>query len=177
MGKHSAPESPGFWRAVIIAGLRYLVILVLLGAVAFGVYKLAFDNDEDATADESLDALPTDPFLSPDPTDLVESPTPSPDPAASPPATGRTQILDASNSTPRLDDAERKLEEAGYEVVARGNAATPRERTTVFYHPGSQQLAEAVASLLGASLVEPVGTLNLDPAIPVTVIIGPDYAG
>lgn len=164
---------------MIIAGLRYLVMIVLLGAVAFGVYRLAFDSeDQEPAADETLDALATDPFLTPEPTDTELTTTPSPDPNASPAqATGKAQVLDASNSAARLDAAERKLVEAGYEVVAKGNAATPRERTTVFYQPGNQQMGEAVASLLGASLVEPVGDLNLDQAIPVTVIIGPDFAG
>ena len=173
MGKHSAPESPGFWRAVFIAGLRYAVIVGLLAAVGFGIYKLAFDNnDAQPAAEEDLSPLPVDPFIEETPTEASPSPTASPAPA-----TGRTQVLDASNSQARLDAAERKLEEAGYSVVAKGNAATPRETTTVFYHPGNQQLAEAVASLLGASMVSPVGDLNLDPSIPVTVIIGPDYAG
>jgi hypothetical protein len=175
MGKHSLPDSPGFWRAVIIAGLRYLVVIALLAGVAFGIYKLAFDREADSPeTEETLSPLPTDPFVETSP-----EPTPTPTGTASPvvPGTGRTQVLDASNSAARLDAAERKLEEAGYDVVAKGNASTPREKTTVFYHPGNQQLAEAVASLVGATLVQPVGDLRLDPAIPVTVIIGPDYAG
>ncbi|HEX2150014.1 MAG TPA: LytR C-terminal domain-containing protein [Actinomycetota bacterium] len=176
MGKHSLPESPGFWRAVIIAGLRYLVVIALLAGVAFGIYKLAFDNSgETPETEDTLSPLPTDPFVEETPTEA--SPGASPTATAVPQGTGKTQVLDASNSTQRLDAAERKLEEAGYDVVARGNASTPREKTTVFYHPGSQQMGEAVASLIGATLVQPVGDLNLDPAIPVTVIIGPDYAG
>lgn len=174
MGKHSLPESPGFWRAVIIAGLRYLIVIALLGGVAFGIYRLVFDKDADNPETETLSPLPTDPFVetSPEP-----SPTVSASPSAPVQGTGKTQVLDASNSAARLDAAERKLEEAGYDVVAKGNASNPREKTTVFYHPGSQQMGEAVASLIGATLVQPVGDLNLNPDIPVTVIIGPDYAG
>jgi hypothetical protein len=177
MGKHSLPESPGFWRAVVIAGLRYLVVIALLAAVAFGIYKLAFDSGGDTPeTEETLSPLPTDPFIEESPTpDPTLSPSPSP--SAPVQGTGRTQVLDASNSTARLDAAERKLEEAGYDVVAKGPAATPRELTTVFYHPGNQQMGEAVASLVGATLVQPVGDLSLDPAIPVTVIVGPDFAG
>ena len=179
MGKHSAPESPGFWRAAIIAGMRYLLIVALLGAVAFGVYKLAFDRGQtNATAEEDDSALPTDPFLEETPTgNTSPSPTSTPSPTASARGAGRTQVLDASNSPGRLNAAERKLREAGYEVAFKGNAATPREKTTVFYHPGNQEMAEAVGDLLGATLVQPVGALNLDRTIPVTVIIGPDYAG
>ena len=177
MGKHSAPESPGFWRAVIIAGLRYLVIAALLGAVAFGIYKLAFDRgDTNQTAEDDVTVVPTDPFVEDTPTGVC-SPSPTATPTTTARATGRTQVLDASNSRERLNAAERKLTEAGYEVVFKGNASTPRERTTVFYHPGNQEMAEAIGDLLGAPLIQPVGTLNLDPAIPVTVIIGPDYAG
>ncbi|CAN5810527.1 hypothetical protein BH23ACT12_BH23ACT12_13260 [soil metagenome] len=171
MGKHSLPESPGFWRAVIIAGLRYLVVIALLAAVAFGIYKLAFDRGGDSPeTEETLSPLPTDPFIE-------ESPTPETTPTAPAQGTGRTQVLDASNSSARLDAAERQLEEAGYDVVAKGPASTPRDKTTVFYHPGNQQMGEAVASLVGATLVQPVGDLNLDPAIPVTVIVGSDFAG
>lgn len=176
MGKHSLPDSPGFWRAVTIAGLRYLVVVAVVAAVAFGIYKVAFENDG-ATPDteETLSPLPTDPFLEETPPEATPSSEPAPSEA--PPATGKTQVLDGSDSQARLDAAEAKLEEAGYEVVAKGTAATPRELTTVFYHPGSQQLGEAVASLLGATLVQPVGDLRLDPSIPVTVVVGADYAG
>src|SRR5688572_4247898 len=108
MGKHSLPDSPGFWRAVIIAGLRYLVVIALLGGVAFGIYKLAFDKEADSPeSEETLSPLPTDPFLeSPEPT-----PTASASASASPvvQGTGRAQVLDASNSAARLDAAERKL--------------------------------------------------------------------
>lgn len=179
MGKHSLPDSPGFWRAVTLAGFRYLVVLVLILAVGFGVYKLVFDRpDETPVAEETLSPLPTDPFIpeSPTPTDTA-SPGASPSPTATQAGSGRTQVLDGSSSQARLDSAERKLEEAGYDVVAKGNASSPYEKTTVFYHPGSQQMGEAVASLVGASLVQPVGDRNLDPAIPVTVVVGPDYAG
>jgi hypothetical protein len=179
MGKHSLPESPGFWRAVIIAGLRYLVVIALLGAVAFGIYKLAFNRDGDTPETEETLSPPTDAFVEETPTDDA-SPSPSPTPSASASVvqgTGRVQVLDASNSAARLDAAEDKLEEAGYDVVAKGNARTPRERTTILYQPGNQQMGEAIASLLGASLVEPPGTNNVDPDIPVTVLIGPDYAG
>lgn len=180
MGKHSLPESPGFWRAVIIAGLRYLVVIALLGAVAFGIYKLAFDNPDERPETEETLSPPTDPFPEETPTDT--SPSASPRPTASAPASpvqgrGNVQVLDASNSAARLDASERKLEEAGYDVVDKGNARTPVERTTVLYQPGSQQMGEAIASLLGASLVEPPGTRNVDPAIPVTVLVGPDFAG
>lgn len=178
MGKHSLPESPGFWRAVIIAGLRYLVVIALLGAVAFGIYKLAFDNPDDTPETEETLSPPTDPFLEETPTDASPSASPTPSASASPVrGTGKVQVLDASNSAPRLDAAEDKLEEAGYDVVAKGNARNPVERTTVLYQPGNQQMGEAIASLLGASLVEPPGTRNVDPAIPVTVLVGPDYAG
>jgi hypothetical protein len=176
MGKHSLPDSPGFWRAVFLAGLRYLVVLALLAAVGFGVYKLAFDREEPAATEETLSPLPTDPFLPESPTP-TESPSPASPSPSSPAAGTKAQVLDGSNSQPRLDAAERKLEEAGYDVVAKGNASSPYEKTTVFYHPGAQQTAEAVASLVGASLVQPVGDRNLDPAIPVTVVVGPDYAG
>lgn len=173
MGKHSAPESPGFWRAVMIAGLRYLVIVALIAAVGFGIYKLAFDRDNgEPAAEEELSPLPADPFREESP-DAGASPSPS----VAATATGKAQVLDASNSRARLDAAERKLEQAGYDVVAKGNAANPRDKTTVVYHPGNQQMGEAVASLLGVGLVQPVGEMNLDPAIPVTVIIGPDFAG
>lgn len=177
MGKHSLPESPGFWRAVILAGLRYLVVVVLVVAVGAGIYRLAFNGDEsDPSTDEELSPLPVDPLPeelpSVPPTDEV-SPTPT-DPAQ---ATGRTQVLDGSGSQARLDAAELKLQEAGYEVAFKGNAASTYERTIVVYHPGNQQMGEAVASLLGAGLVEPMGTRNLDPAIPVAVLLGPDFAG
>jgi ABC-type transport system substrate-binding protein len=176
MGKHSLPESPGFWRAVIIAGLRYLVVIALLGAVGFGIYKLAFDNEGDGPETEEALSPPTETFLEETPTGASPSPTASPSPSPIQ-GTGRVQVLDASNSAQRLDAAERKLEEAGYDVIAKGNAKNPKERTTILYQPGNQQMGEAIASLLGASLVEPPGTHNVDPAIPVTVLIGPDYAG
>lgn len=181
MGKHSAPESPGFWRAVIIAGLRYLVVLALLGAVGFGIYKLAFEGDDaEPASEEDITALPEDPFAGETPTASPTAsgePSPSGSPSRSASPGGRTQVLDASGSPARLDSAAQKLESAGYEVIAKGTTTTALDKTTVFYHPGNQEMAEAVADLLEVALVQPVGTRRLDPSIPVAVIIGPDYAG
>lgn len=170
MGRHSLPESPGFWRAVILAGLRYLVVLILIVAVGFGAYNLFFDRGADESDAEGEFTPPaTDPFDFEEPAEQTPDPTPE--------STGRVQVLDGSNSAPRLNAAGDKLEEAGYEVVAREPLAATQERTVVAYHPGQQQMAEAVASLLGIALVEPVGDRNLNPDIPVSVLIGPDYAG
>lgn len=177
MGKHSLPESPGFWRAVILAGLRYLVVIVLVVAVGAGVYRLVFDRDEpDSATEEELSPLPIDP-LPEDPPPVTPTDGVSPTPTDPAQTTGRTQVLDGSGSQARLDAAERKLLDSGYEVASKGNAASTYERTIVVYHPGHQQMGEAVASLLGAGLVEPVGTRNLDPSIPVAVLLGPDFAG
>jgi LytR cell envelope-related transcriptional attenuator len=101
MGKHSLPESPGFWRSVFIAGFKYMVVAAVLAGLGFGIWKLVGNNNEPAAPDaaESLAPLPTDPDLdfSPVPEDTgaegsaggtggTPSPGASVSPAASPTA-------------------------------------------------------------------------------------------
>lgn len=167
MGKHSASESPGFWRAVIIAIFRYLVVVLAIAAVGFGIYRFVF---ADVEPEESPDGLEETPTLGAD----FASPTPTPTPLM---GQGEdVQILNGTSSEEKPTLVEQKLVDNGYEIVAREPAASPYDQTTVFYQPDSQQLGTTVASLLGATIVREA-TENLDPAIPVTVVVGEDYSG
>jgi len=205
MGKHSLPESPGFWRSVSIAGFKYIVVAAVLAGLGFGVWRLVGNNDEPSSPDpaESLPPLPTDPDLafSPVPEETGgeggtgSSPAPgaSPSPAAPsttvpaaspgatpasppPPGTGRIQVLDGAGSGIRAAKAKQQIQGAGYAVVAEGATSRPYEKTTVFYQPGNEQLARDVAALVGATDVL-VAPVNLDKSIPLAVVIGSDYPG
>lgn len=165
MGKHSAPESPGFWRAVIIAFFRYLVVLLAIAAVGFGIYRFVFADVEPEQGPGGLEETPTlgADFTSPSPTALIGQ--------------GEdVQILNGTASEEQPTLVEQKLVANGYEIVAREPAASQYEQTTVFYQPDSQQLGTTVASLLGATVVREA-TENLNPDIPVTVVVGADYSG
>lgn len=70
--------------------------------------------------------------------------------------------------------AAKRLEEAGYTVVATQNASRRYDKTTIFYQPGFKQMAEGVARTLGVGSVQPA-LENLDKQIPVTAVIGDDY--
>lgn len=164
MGKHSAPESPGFWRAVVIAGFRYLLVVLAIAAVAFGVYRFVFAED---APEEDL-------------ADLDGSPASSEDPSPSePPVAGQgegVQILNGTASEEKPSAVAQKLVANGFEIVAQEPAVSSYEKTTVFFQPDSEQLGQTIASLLRAEVLREA-TENLDPAIPVTVAVGEDYSG
>lgn len=86
------------------------------------------------------------------------------------------QVLDGANSGIRAAKAKRKVQQSGYEVVFEGATSRPYQVTTVFYQPGNEELARALQSVVGATDVLPAPA-NLDKSIPVTVVIGADYAG
>lgn len=103
MGKHSLPESPGFWRSVFIAGFKYLVVAAVLAGLGFGIWKLVGNNDEpnQPNPSESLPPLTTDPELAispvPEETGAEGGTGGSPSPGASAsPATTTTTRLSAS---------------------------------------------------------------------------------
>ena len=201
MGKHSLPESPGFWRSVVIAAGKYILIAAVLAGLGFGIYRLVSNDEPQPEPVESLPPLPTDepdlafsplpedtaspletatasPGATPSPTSTV-SPTasPGPTPTASPAAGGRrVQVLDGSGSGLRAARAKQQIETGGYEVVATGATSRPYEKTTVFYQPGNEQTARDLASLIGAADVL-VAPANLDKTVPLAVVVGPDYAG
>ncbi len=193
MGKHSLPESPGFWRSVVIAVSKYLILAAILAGLGFGIYTLVSnDGAEEPEPAESLPPLPTaEPDLDfspvpeetpPTPGDtevgLTPTPTPSPTTTASPPAAGgrRMQVLDGAGSGIRAARAVQQLQGAGYEVVATGATSRPYEKTTVFYQPGNEQTARDAARVVGAADVL-VAPENLDKTIPLAVVIGADYPG
>ncbi len=203
MGKHSHPESPGFWRSVVIAGFKYVLIAAVVAGLGFGIYQLVRDDEppEPDTAEpvESLPPLPTDEpvlDLSPPPDDATPtpgeeegtpsplpsptrtaSPTPTPTTTASPAVGGRRmQVLDGAGSGIRAARAVQQLEGAGFQVVATGATSRPYERTTVFYQPGNEPLAREAAGVVGAADVL-VAPANLDKSVPLAVVIGADYPG
>lgn len=165
MGKHSAPESPGFWRAVIIAGFRYLVVVLALAAIGFGIYRFVFADPEPTENAADLDGPAASPEAasSPSPADVVGQGE-------------EVQVLNGTAVAEKLTQAVQKLTSNGFVVVETGQAASMYQMTTVFYQQDQQPLAQNVASLLAAGVVEPA-TENLDPAIPVTVVVGDDYSG
>lgn len=179
MGKHSLPESPGFWRAVIIAGFRYLLILALVGALGFGLYKLVVDRSSSAPPPSQGASLPASPPQATPSPSGASVPTPAALQASSASAaegSGRVQVLDGAASATRAAQAEQKLKQAGYEVTAVGKTSRPYEKTTVFYQPGFQQMAEAIGSLMGATAIT-AALDNLDKSIPVSVVVGADFTG
>lgn len=168
MGKHSSPDS-AFWRSVVIAGASRLGIVILILLVAFAFWRLVIRRD---ASDQPPGEVPGE--LSPSPAvDL----SPEPSPAASPGAgEGRIQVLNGSGSAPKVQAAQSKLEQAGYEVAASDATARSYARTTVFYQPGAQPRADAIVSLLGLGVTQPAPE-NLDKSIPIAVVIGADYPG
>lgn len=198
MGRHSAPDSPGFWRAVVIAGVKYLLVAAVLAGIGYGAWTLLRGDGPQAEPSEVLPSPSPEPVeeldlepvpeenVSPDPeveatpsvspTSVATTPT-SPGPAGSPvPGTGRVQVLDGAGSGIRAAKAKLKIQQSGYEVVFEGATSRPYQVTTVFYQPGNEDLARALQSVVGATDVLPAPD-NLDKSIPVAVVIGADYAG
>ncbi|MEX2588461.1 MAG: LytR C-terminal domain-containing protein [Actinomycetota bacterium] len=166
MGKHSAPESPGFWRAVVIAGFRYLLVVVAIAAVGFGIYRFVFADEAPGGQPEAPGGAEGSPGVS------TQEPSPSP-------VIGQgeaVQVLNGTVSDEKPTLVAQKLTASGYEIVAQEPAVSSYEKTTVFFQPGQEPLGNTIASLLKAEVLREA-TENLDPAIPVTVAVGEDYSG
>lgn len=86
-------------------------------------------------------------------------------------------MLDGANSGIRAAKAKQKVQQSGYEVVAEGATSRPYLVTTVFFQPGNEALARSIQSVVGATDVLPAPASLSDKSIPVTVIVGADYAG
>lgn len=169
MGKHSSPESATFWRSALIVGASRLGVVLLILLVALGFWRLVIRRDEPEPPPEEI---PGEESGSLPGIDLPPDTSPTP-PAA---GQGRIQVLNGSGDAKKLSGAEAKLEQAGYEVVARANTSRPYPATTVFFQPGSQEGADAVVTLLGVGVVQPAPD-SLDESIPIAVVIGADYPG
>jgi hypothetical protein len=170
VGKHSSPESATFWRSAFIVAARRFGVVLLILLVALGLWRLVIRRDEAGQPSEEIPgeesgALPGVDF-SPDP-----SPTPS-----GPGGGGKVQVLNGSGAADKSSAAEAKLEQAGYEVLAKANSSRPYPKTTIFFQPGSQEAADAIVSLIGVGVVQPAPE-GLDKSIPVAVVVGADYPG
>lgn len=176
MGRHSLEDERVFWRSFGLTLLKWVGVATLPVLAAFGIWRLVSSEDvEPETPRPSLaGALSPSPNLaSPSPEPSPQSPAPSVSP--SPVATkGELQVLNATGVPGSGVQAAKRLEEAGYTVVATQNASRRYEKTTIFYQPGFKQMAEGVARTLGVGSVQPA-LENLDKQIPVSAVIGNDY--
>lgn len=163
MGRHSLEDERAFFRSVLLFVLKWVTLALLPLLAASGFIRWVLQADEERKG----------------PPTVTASPAPSPSPGPSPsPATGqlrgRIQVLNGSSAEGAGNRAADRFRSAGYEVVAVEKAARPYERTTVFYQPGSEQVAREIAAVVGAEIVEPAPA-NLDKTIPVTVVLGEDF--
>jgi hypothetical protein len=104
--------------------------------------------------------------------------TGSPAPAATPTATTTAvtvQVLNGTDVKGLGGRAAEKLRTKGYEVVAVKNAVNMYETTIVYYQPGFQRTASEVVAVLGTGSARPAPA-NLQKDIPLSVVVGKDYA-
>jgi hypothetical protein len=172
VGKHSLPDSPAFWRSLLIFGARRFGVVLLILLVALGFWRLVIRRDESGRQPREIPG--EDSGILPS-IDFSPEPTPSPSPTAAA-GRGKIQVLNGGGSAPKATAAEGKLKQAGYEIAARAVSSRPYQRTTIFYQPGSQPAANAIVTLLGVGVVQPAPD-NLDKSIPVAVVVGADYPG
>ncbi|MDQ4148823.1 MAG: LytR C-terminal domain-containing protein [Actinomycetota bacterium] len=162
MGKHSDPST--FWRSVVIGMASTVGLVVLALLVAFAVWRLVINRDG---SDRPTEAIPEDASLPGLDAGVVASPTATT-------GAGRVQVLNGSGSNSKAEAAREKLEQEGYEVVTTGMTSRPYPRTTIFYQPGAQVIADAIVSVYGLGTSQPAPP-TLDTSIPVAVVVGADY--
>lgn len=176
MGRHSVEDERVFWRSFGLTLLKWVGVATLPVLAAFGIWRLVAGEDvEPEPPKPSVRAIasPSPTLPPPSPVATIASPTPTASP--SPVATkGELQVLNATGVPGKGVEAAKRLEEAGYTVVATQNASRRYDKTTIFYQPGFKQMAEGVAKALGVGSVQPALD-NLDKKIPVTAVIGNDY--
>lgn len=161
--------------------LKWVALAIIPVLAAWGVYNLVKDSQKNPegrapVASPSPSPSPA-PSISPTPAaSPAASPTPAPSPSPSPAkkAGGKVQVLNGTSVEGRAVKVGKRLEAAGYDVVATAPAARGYEKTTIFYQPGFEQMAKDIAALLGLGVVQPAPS-NLDKSIPVTVVVGADY--
>jgi len=167
VGKHSLGENQPFWRGLVLFVLKWLGIAVLPALAIFGLLSVVLGNGDEVVETED-----------PGPTVEATATSPPASPAATrpqePQQTGPMQVLNGTNRRGLAATAQERLQDAGYEVPGIGDAAGRYQRTTVFYQPGFESLAQEVADLLGAEVISPAPD-NLQRDIPITVVLGEDY--
>lgn len=172
MGKHSQGGGGAFWRSIALTGIKWVVIASLPILAAFGAFYFVRQGDSDR-ADRPRPKPSASPSVSPS-VSPIPSTTPSPSPSASITLQGKVQVLDGASDPQYAIDVKTRLSAAGVDVFGPANAARRFPETIVFYHPGAEEAARAVAEFFGIDKVEPAPK-SLDPAIPVTVVAGEDY--
>ncbi|MEO7803211.1 MAG: LytR C-terminal domain-containing protein [Actinomycetota bacterium] len=169
MGKHSQAGRGVFWRSIVLGCVKWLAIISLPIAAAFVVFSLVKSNDPGDLAASPTPTASTSPTESASPTPVPSDPSPSAPPALS----GKVQVLNGGTDNADAKDAVARLSAAGLDVFGPSDGRS-RPQTTVFYHPGAEEQARAVADFLNVTKVEPAPK-TLDPSIPVTVVTGADY--
>lgn len=179
VGRHSAGDDRVFVRSLVMTIAKWIALATLPVIAAVGVYQLVKSSNTEEPKNEPAAVASKEPSPSPAPSPSPE-PSPSPVPSPSPSPTrqvegeGRLQVLNGSGVSGQGTKAAAKLKEAGYEIVATGNAVRRYDKTTVFYQPGHEALAREVARFIGTPLIEQAPS-SLDKTIPVTVVVGADY--
>ncbi len=163
VGKHSVGSSGAFWRTLFLSILKWLAISVIPIAALIGGWNWLSGRNSPPPPPEDNPAMVG-----------TEDPASSPSPEASPLAGRAAQILNGGSDAQLLQDAKKKLEGAGYEVLTTGNTSRPYDKTTVFFQQGSRSQADELARLAGATVTQAAPD-NLDKNIPLTLVIGADF--
>lgn len=164
VGKHSAGTDGVFWQTLFLSILKWIAIPIIPILAIIGGWNWLSDRNTARPEAEDNPAMI-------DTTSGTATPSPDSTPQGDLPA---AQILNGSGNPQSLAAAQRKLQDAGYDIVSTGNASRPYENTTVFYQEGHKVEADELAGLAGASVTEPAPG-NLDKNIPLALILGADF--
>jgi hypothetical protein len=153
-------------------------LVALLGTVAvvFGLLTV-FGNDDERTGDDAaaLDTGTSAPTTSADGTAPAEE-TPDAAPVTAPPELrGEVGILNATDVPGLAGRAQEALEAGGWPVPATDSYSGDIEVTTIYYPPGQQESAQALAAQFPEiRAVEP--TIEGLTSIRLVLVIADDYA-
>ncbi len=198
-GKHTPPGDRSFALSVVVHLAAGAALVAVVAAAFWGIGQIRGpqdgpvivgapgDEDPEPSPADSPDAQPS-PEQSPQAQASPDQPEddgvePDPDPTSAStteadvdPAEVSVQVLDATgDGGARLQDVLDRLRADGWRVVASNRAARYYERSTVFYSPGHEEAAQALADRYPEFELVQAKPDNLTSSVAVHLVIGGDY--
>lgn len=193
-GKHTPHGDRSFAVSVLVHLAAGVALVAAVAGAFWGIGQVRGPEDGPVIIGAPDDESPTpDGASSPPPeTAPVETPPPAPDPAetdepdeveAEPtptdtiaPGDVSVQVLDATgDGGERMRAAVEVLRGDGWRIVATNRASRYYERSTVFYSPGHEEAARALAERYPQFRIVKEKPESLTSSVAVHVVIGGDY--
>jgi hypothetical protein len=180
MGRRSSTNQWPFYRSVLSWFVPWALVAVIVGIgvwIAVDALSGGASNDKPSAAlaggrspSASVNQTPN---ASPRPTVSASS---TPDKKRKPPLITRgitVQVLDATSDPAAGQRIATRLAHLGFQIAVVGGAASPYDRTTVYWaYPSAKAAAKALAARFGWTAAPKPA--NLSPQVALHVVVGAD---